>query len=357
MFVFLVLLMIILKLLYGPIDKNPVFGEYRGENLIVKNKSDRVLDEIWVGTMTIDVYEMHYFRMFTFYDITGDGFNELIYIVWGQPENDQVAMIQCKSIRQNKILWSKSIQKKIDFPRKPYIDSEFYNINSIIAGDFDGSGRVAVFALARHPTFFPSLLVKLDALTGQELDHYVHAGGLGHIEAIDLDNNGIKELIITGINNAYEMASVTVMDPRFISGHSPLQGDYLITGYAPASEYAYILIPRTKVGQLYKYREKYNRINRISIYPETARIRFDIVDSNYNLGRLDFTSGIQIYMYMDYDLNFLSVGTGDNYDLNARYLVEAGLMDSEPDFEYFREYLRTVRYWDGYDWQSVCRYE
>jgi hypothetical protein len=353
----LILILIIGKSIYGPLDKNPIIGEFTGESLLIKNKSGEIVDEISVGPATVqranstsyhnEVLGLYYV---TFFDVDGDGINEVFWVQWSDEKTKQPGKICCKSVLEDTVRWSISLRRALDFPRKPDAKSDNFFPNQIAAGDFDGDGKGELFVNCTHD-FFPSLVMKLEAQTGKELGYYVHVGHLPSMKLVDLDHDGITEVLLCGVNNAFRKACLIVLDPRFISGHSPLAGDYVITGYPPGLEKAYILIPKTIVGDAFLEESKNN--SALAIFMQPASQNFFLLIREITVFDPPLKDKLVVlYGYFGFDLRVQTFGTGDCYDLLAEKLFREGRISRMPDYAYFEEYKKTMMYWDGEGWQN-----
>lgn len=348
----LILLAIIGKLWYEPLDKNPVAAEFAGESLLIKNKSGEIVDKIWVGSATVrrakdtgydnELMGLHYVA---FFDVDGDSINEVFWVQWTDETTGQSGKIRCKSVREDTVRWTISLRHTLDFPRKPDVTSDHFYPNQIAVGDFDGDGRGELFVNCTHD-FFPSLVVKLEAETGKELGHYVHIGHLPSMKLVDLDNDGITEVLLCGVNNAFRKACLVVLDPRFISGHSPLTGDYVIDGYPAGQEKAYILIPETIVGKAFAEESKNN--NALALVLQPASRNFYVLIRDFTVFEPPLDSKLAVlFAYFGFDLQPQGFGTSDSYDLVAEKLLREGRISRIPDFAYFEEYKKTMLYWNG----------
>jgi hypothetical protein len=348
------LVLIIGKLLYGPVDRNPIAGEFVEESLLVKNKYGKVIDRIWMGAPTVrrantlgpdnELQGLHYV---TFFDIDGDALNEIFWLQWPDEKTENPAMIYCKSVKEDSLQWSVPLRQTLHFPRKPDVTSDLFMPKHVAAGDFDRNGKAEIFVVACHD-FFPSLVMKLNAKDGKELGNYVHIGHLSPMKFVDLDSDGITEILLCGTNNAFRQACVVALDPRFIAGHSPLAGDYALENYEPGLERAYMLIPKTIVGEAFPEESKFNEAKTMTIQESNRKIQVLIDD----LVPLASTQRAALFGYWDFDLQAQSFGTLDNYDLMAETLFRESRISRLPDYEYFEAYNKTMRYWDGEGWQN-----
>jgi hypothetical protein len=353
--IILALLLFSLKLIYGPIDKNPVMGEYVGEKIFIKNKYEQILDEIWVGKYTVDhlsdseVDGIIRYQRVLFADITGNGINEIIWAQQPESENNHISYVYCKSLKDNAILWSFPVSKELSFPFKPDVKSDQFIVRTL-AINTNSRGETSLYVVAVH-YFFPSILYKIDPKTGEEIGHYLHVGHITDIRFADLDGNGNDVILITGINNSLRNAFFAVLDQDLISGHSPITGDYGVDRYAPGTEIAYILIPFTIIGESLREYVQYNMSYLIRV-DQTNKL---ISISTRDIGGVNpFPDGnfAGYSVSLGFDLKIRGVGTGDDYDALAERLYANGTISRLPDYKYFEEYITTFRYWDGYDWHN-----
>ncbi len=334
----------------GPFDKNPQFGEFKDKWLIVNNRHHEELAQFDVGGEIVkaanDPAAADVRRgACQFYDVDGDGTNE-VFFRSGKGGDRISAMIVCRSIKKSGVQWQKSITRKLSFPHKPDVESEDFSVTTFLVGEFDGDGRPEVILVANH-TFFPSLIVKLDARTGDELCEYLHIGQLGGLNAADLDGDGVPEIIACGVNNAYRKAAVVVLDARTMEGCSPTRGDYFPEPYVPAREKAYILIPRTIAGEAVGALTANNGASSVQIDGQSKKIVIQILDFNLDLPQFSITPNADLFYYFDYALRPIRVGTSNHYDLMVERMVRLGWLKKAPDKAYFDEYLKTIEYWDG----------
>jgi hypothetical protein len=150
------LLLIIAKLLYVPIDKNPTAAEFVEETMLLKNKYGEVLDEIWVGKITVDAANTALgCQWVTFSDVEKNGFNEVFWMQGRTEQTGNIGFVCCKSVRKDSLLWRVPLKRALGFPRKPDVKSDTFMPGSLAVGDFDGDGSSEVFAHAVHD-YFPS---------------------------------------------------------------------------------------------------------------------------------------------------------------------------------------------------------
>ncbi len=357
----LVLLFIIGHLTTGPADRNPVNGYMEGEYLVLVNSLDQIIDRIWVSEEVVWNHEDRSgsffgrdWRLFDFYDVTGDGINEVIWASNHNHPEQYTSVIYCKSISRGEILWEYPVTFDINFPRKPYANGNVTSINSLLIDDLDGNGTSDVIITGQEDRYFPGFVARLNIITGEMEDYYLNTGAMLNASAADITGNGIKEIIAGGVNNAYDEAVMVVLDPRQMSGHSPLRGDYEIDGYEKAIELAYVRIPRTKVGQELRHRNRSNSLYRFDEYPGTNEFQamiYEFRSRNPQIGNIEVPVA-RYFINFNYDLEVQTIGTDNGYDAMMQLLHSQGNLENIPDFDYFQEYAKTLKYWNGSGWQN-----
>ncbi|MBS4027671.1 MAG: VCBS repeat-containing protein [Ignavibacteriales bacterium] len=325
-------------------DFNPTNVEYKGEMLLFKNVRGELLDEQWVGK-DFDFNQEPFKQKVSFYDFDNDGINEIFWGDNARALNNYSSMIFCKSIISKKILWSDSLRKKIEVTGQE-IGGEGFGFRGVIVGDYDFDNKPEVYVACFSLSNFPSLLRKYDAQTGKLISEYLHTGHIASLGFINSGQEGRKELVIAGINNALKNSFVAVFDPRFIEGHSPWVKGYDTKNYFPpeGTEKMYIIIPKTIVGDaLVPY--ALNEWNSCGIenYSDIEKfISITVYEPDVDNLRATF----RIY----FDLNFTPqrITTGDDYDKTEQLLFSQGKISRRGDSRYLNEeYIKTIQYWDG----------
>lgn len=346
------LLAIIAKLWYGPLDRNPV--DYTiGKNLVIlQNKFGESLDEIEVSQATIDYLtdknRASRTGLFAFIDIDSDGVNEVIYGEWGEDAASKTSFVFCRSVVPDSLLWAVPLTRRLDFPLKPEDDaSDYFYPRHILADDFDNDGSAEVYVNASQHAF-PTIIFKLDARTGVEMAHYLHAGHFEDMEAADLDGDGVTEILLAGVSNAYQMAALLVLDPRDLQGHAPVQGNYVVNGYTSGREKAYLLFPRTVVGEAFRWKHRFARAKHIEVTKdEVVVVIQDVPPLPETENSLFEVDRAHLMIHLDHDLAVSGFITADDYDLMAAMLVDLGKLDSLPNAAYFERFQNEILYWNG----------
>ncbi|MEX2411989.1 MAG: hypothetical protein WD607_11610 [Candidatus Paceibacterota bacterium] len=349
--ILIILLGIIGGLVYGPIDKNPVLANYSGEHLIIKNKYESVIKEFFVGRETVEFHEefKKSHSMVGFFDIDGDGINEVFYSK-GVPSGSKVnGRLMAWTVTGDSLIWEIGFDLDTNYPRQHGLQNLGYYAREINISH-DGNGVPYIIVLATGWQHFPSALLKLNIYTGEIVETYAHAGQIRDIEMADIDGDGINEIIFTGVNNAYWSAMLGALKIDQMEGHGPFEGDYAIDRYERINEYAYLLIPKTIVGETFNEIQKYNTSEGLHINSDSKTITLTISEVP-PITIAGYRRSIVLLYDFDYDFNLTSIATSDQWDIQAKNLFEVGLIPFIPGYEYFDSLRDSVVYWDGTEFE------
>ncbi|WP_142453519.1 hypothetical protein [Gracilimonas mengyeensis] len=341
-----ILIGIIAWLQFGPVDQNPVSIEYSGEYLVLKNQYDITVDRIELGEVAVEkMVEKHGENpRGLLYDMNGDGVNELIWSKSMENYNRENTFIQAWSVSGDSIIWQQPVKMEYGFPRQYLANEGSLNITEMAVVEVDGISKLIVTANVGN--FFPASVRRLNLITGAKEQEYMHAGQISDMAVLDLDKDGQEDLVFTGVNNAFWLATVFVLDPADLQGHSPLQGDYVVEGMGRANEDKYLFIPKTIVGKYYSFVEKFNF--GWQVYIDKSRELFwvkvrEVSREIENYGKQEAS----VYIYFNYNLEPVSFITSNHYDIIARELYQKGDVPFIPDYEYWEAFKDSVIYWDG----------
>lgn len=356
-----VLLGFIIWLIFGPVDQNPVDVKYEGENMIVLNQYGQRIRSFKVGNILVEdlqiFHESYGNRVINkslFVDLNDDGKNEIVYaqnvnIEDGSKEEKVIAY----SLSGDSLIWEKQLRFELDFPNKRSISRDAYRVFDIDKLNQSSDNKKEIILNVAHEQFFPSLILKLNSNTGEELGRYVHTGRVIQIVTHDLNGDSKQEIIAFGKNNAFDQATVVfTFQADEIKGHSPLTEEYKINGYRKGSELTYLRIPRSVVGESFRKVEMNNKpyVLRVDQNGRDVIVRvfdFSLPDSN----PLEVDHG-SLFFYFNYDMEIQSIETSSNYDLWAKNLYEDGMIPFEPDHEYFEAFKDSLLYWDGQEFTT-----
>lgn len=336
-----------------PRDMNPTLAEFKGEMMIVENKYEEEIDEIKLGSAITQRYiadDKH--LTYCFYDVDGDGTNEVIWAHGAENKNTnnprEASILSCKSIRRGQILWSDTLGVPLNYPLKNESYSKTFVAMMVKAGDLDKDGEPEIYVLTNHNGMFPGLLQKLDARDGSREGLYIHSGQFDNVKFADINNDGITDIVLVGLNNGLKNACLIILDPRYISGYSPSPMEYHPSGYNPATEIAYIRIPKTIVGKNLPNVREWNTACYLDIYENTKTLRVDVGDGS--TGSASENPGLTFIF--GFDLTIKEIQPGDNYDVVAKKLYQAGKIRQYPGPQYLEAFKKECMYWDGTNWQN-----
>lgn len=128
-----------------------------------------------------------------------------------------------------------------------------YNISQFLVG------RTRILVASSHYLHAPSQIALLDA-AGRVLHEYWHYGQLNHLAMADLKGDGMSEIYAAGISNAWNAATLVVLDPETFGGaaQEPEHPEEQLLGFPPPQELARIILPRTCLN---RERHSYNNIS------------------------------------------------------------------------------------------------
>ncbi|MDR9366643.1 MAG: hypothetical protein RI575_15000 [Balneolaceae bacterium] len=353
--IIIVLLLIVARLIYGPIDKNPQNFSYQGSSLILENQNGVEVKRLEVGAQTVSYYtssngEVHPGTIAAnplaiLIDITNDGFNEVIY---GRRErlsqsNREISEISAYSVSGDSLIWNRELILNYDFPRQSGVTQQEMLIREMGLVDTKEGPKVVVNANSFY--YFQTILYLVDVVTGEIDAEYLHIGHVRDMILQDINGDNQAEILFSGINNAYWLAALGVLDIDAFHGHSPLTKDYRPTGIEPASELHYILIPKTIVAEYTSPLMKYNEAKNLYYDAANKTIRALVEEARIPF-RKEF-GDVMVSISFENDLKPIGVGTSDVYDIVARQLYEEGEIPEIPDFDYFQAYKDSILYWTG----------
>ncbi len=194
--------------------------------------------------------------------------------------------------------------------------SPAYLMSSFAVVDL-GDGRGAGVAVtSRHTGYHPNNFAILDARGARRADYW-HSGHLDYMDFADLDGDGIKEVLLSGVRNSARAATLVVLDPRTATGatRESAGSEYQIRGFAEAREKAIMLFPRSCVSRLF---DLYNMGKLIQV--DRGRITLWVAE------RLSDESQVSIHT-LDFSLRPVAIQVSDAFRAAHRMLEVEGKLD------------------------------
>jgi hypothetical protein len=321
-------------------DVNPEYARAKDEFLVVYNKSG---EELWRKHIGIG-YDWEKLRAqepvldpdnyLQTVDVDGDGKKEVIAIFGmlseGQPKN----AIYCYTSDGDE-RWTYRFNRQMTFGNSVFYDTYMYG--NFIIGDFDINGSIEIVAVVYHGGWYPTAIIKIDASEGKLLNEYWHSGNIHRLINRDLNNDGIEEIIVTGENNGFNLASVFVLDPRNFQGHSPAPEEYTPKDVLMGNEKYYLLINRSDLKKYASH--KRNRAREMSFTSDGSlivRMTEEIESTPYML----------LYFFSP-TLHCFNVDGEDRFvTLHNKYVAD-GKLPKKIDEQYYEDLRKGVQYWDG----------
>jgi len=259
-------------------------------------------------------------------DINRDNRLEILFTVKTVDEADEGELI-CFDYRGHP-LWRFEAGRELRFGNQDF--SPDYRINGFDLFDLDHDQRPEVLLFATHKPDWPCQFVILDA-AGRTKGEFWNSGYFTDFATKDLNGDGREEVIACGVNNEYGKGFLAVFDPADVAGCSPqLQPKFRCADLRPGSEKYYILTPRTDVD--------------IHEHPvDTIEAMF--VNKNQEI--LARTSLSGLYYEFGFAMDLHRVRSTHFFQLKHQKAVDAGLVKSVLNDDYFNKLGRDVLYWDG----------
>ena len=266
-------------------------------------------------------------------DINNDGNNEVLFSIQTEDELRE-DVLHCFDHKGQK-LWEYTTGKELKFGRIIY--SSDYRVHGFDVNDIDNDGSFEIIVFSYHKPDFPCQLLVLNS-EGNKLGEYWNSGQLKDTAYVDLDNDGIKEIIIAGMNNEYAKSCLIVFDANSIKGCSPQKKDFwLCKELAPGSERCYILFPHIDIALLKALMEP------ISLIDVLKNSRLKIM-----------TGASAIYYELNSRLELQNIRLSHRFQLLYREALKDRKITKELNQEkYIQELSGGLLYWDGQNWVTT----
>ena len=232
------------------------------------------------------------------------------------------------------LLWDFKAGRKIKFGQRNY-SSDFY-IRGFIVNDLDSDGNQEIIILSQVIWFFPTQLAILNT-EGKILGEYWNSGQFSDLALKDINADGNKEIIVSGMNNEYGKACLIVFDSTSVSGSSPQNNsEYTCEELESGSEKYYILFLRTVVDLIES--------------PVNSIMKIDILDDE----RIMVMTDISIIIYIfNLNLQLEEVRLSHTFKQKYKtYQLEGKILNELNEQEYKNILMNGILYFDGGKWTS-----
>lgn len=319
-------------------DSNPVYARAKDDFLVVLNKEGQ---ELWRKAIGPGFDREALTKASPYYgpddyvypfDVNGDGRNEVLLASSVVPSGDN--SLRCFR-HDGSVLWRYEVSREMVFGDNAKADRYYPRYMKV--GDWDGDGEPEVYALATHSPYYPNVLIKLRARDGVLLGEYWHPGVLTSIRSADLDGDGFAELILGGANNGFNLASLVVLDSRFVSGHSPAPDGYIPQGVKQGLEKYYLTFNRSDIAPFAS--QKRNTVQSYNRHPDGVW--------QLGIGEVFAEEFIPLVYELNDSMRCIRVAENDLFTQMHRKLKDEGKITGALNSAYYENLRRGVRYWDG----------
>jgi hypothetical protein len=349
------LLGIIARLVYGPVDKNPTYVTYEGEFAEIRNSSGAVLESINVGERYVDYFnstsKIEVADHLKFVDVNNDGINEVLEnntpVSYDDDEKENFVI---RTI-DGDTLFNKVFKLEIKFDKHPYLRDGIFQIRRFSLTDLDRDGNKELLMILMYAEYFTNIVAVIDIETQDINEMYVHSGYIRDMHITDLDNDGFDDILLAAELKAFREKGLIVLDSRFLNGKGVLGERYKKSDMEKAIEKALIIIPQTTVGKIlsqYDFRKGFEKG-----FPEYIRTnkenRFTFYVDDWEVRGGEDGAGMLFEFYND--LSIRAIVSRDSYDIEAKELLDSGVINFEADGLFMDTYRDSLLYWNGTEFQ------
>jgi hypothetical protein len=192
-------------------------------------------------------------------DLDGDSSTEVLFIYQPVSSEKVGSTLYCFD-EDGKENWRWKPSREVADQQRSY--NGVYSILNLAVEDIDRDGLKEILVTSHHFWGSPNQFAVLDSAGHLKAEHW-HPGHLPHLEVSDLNQDGYPEILLGGVNNGYEQATLVVLDPRRIAGASatPEGNPSQLIGFPKANEEYVVLFPRTCINKnLYQYNLVYQLV-------------------------------------------------------------------------------------------------
>jgi len=195
-----------------------------------------------------------------------------------------------------------------------------------------------IMVVGIHVPYFPSQVAFLDPRTGVAVGEYWHPGHLNVSSLVDLDGDGLEEILLGGVNNpgpGLGYPAIAVLPSPFLPG-GPIGRSPSIDSWG-GDERAYVLLPRSDVAEC---RQQLTVVSQFLV-PEPGMIEVSVTGGE---GRNPFDSWGGYYR-LNFALRLLDFRPGEWMGSTHAKLQRDGQLD-HPFGEAEMDALRRILYFN-----------
>ncbi|MFO7524976.1 MAG: hypothetical protein R6W68_05945 [Ignavibacteriaceae bacterium] len=311
-------------------DDNPAMFEQNGKLLSVQNKNGK---ELWTVMMNFNANTGTEDRSASsrkVVDINNDGINEVLI---SEEELSVKKFDQGRVVcfdKDKNMIWEYHFRDTISTFRK-WTDN--YQIGIVDTATINGVS--VLFLKARNIPHFANAIFKIDLKTGKRFDSTStlwNAGAITNVMLGDFNEDGRKEMIVTGNHNGFERALLFSVDIDKMKGQTPAPDRYVFQNIPLAELNRFILLPHSDYG---KYFHRTNVVQVNGLYYTPTSKEFVVITNEGIEKPISFNYGF------DNHLNYLWVDCGDNAQIMRDSLVTKGILS--PPLTNTDEYFEILK--------------
>jgi hypothetical protein len=346
------LLIIILLFFYlREFDNNPYSYEQSTNDLLIKNKSDKVLWHIKNHFRIKSNYYPYFLKsIIRILDTNKDGKNEVLFTFQDRHEYVDSSKTMGLVLLNNKgeMIWKHSFEKNVLSKREVINSLYFISLFDTLTID----NELCILCGASNDTSYPSALYLLNLSKNKIVsDTLWNAGHFVDARILNLNSNKKKELVILAHNNGYSKISLINLPLDDLRGQTRTSDDYKLIGIKDAVIKNQFLFPNTDYNQYLGFRNMMVLQHGLYLYPQLNQIHFSALNKV-----LDGTSDVN-YTWQ-YTRNDFEISIVDGFRVERDSLVAHGILSLPfTDTKEYRELMRKqILAWDGKEFVPIDEY-
>jgi hypothetical protein len=249
-----------------------------------------------------------------FGDLDDDGRIETLFVEHSRSPHPTPTALVCFS-ETGVEKWRFVPGRKLSTPEDDF--EPYFNIASFVVAPMGRKREKSVLVISFHFFYYPTQVTLLTS-AGSTVREYFHSGNIGHFENVqtaDLNGDGKSEIYLGGVSNAYDQATLVVLDPDTFDGASIEDvKEKQLLGFPPGKEIARILFPRSCMNQKL---ESYNVVNQVFTQAESLVVSVQ--------ERLPPTNSVLYHLTKD--LRVMRVVLSDSFVSHHAQLLASGQLN------------------------------
>ncbi len=340
------ILLVILSFLWiNNYDDNPSTYELEQNQIVIKNKYNRSLWEIdypgggenikmlkWPPTLELT------FRML---DINMDGKNEMLFRYAANSKYSSSTVSEGLALFNYKgeVIWHRGFSKDL-FSKREHLASP-YSVS--IYDTLTINKNICILCSSNNVNSYAAAVYVLDLVKNKIIsDTLWSPGHITDIRVVDLNNDGVKELVILSCNNSYQRNCLSHLLLTELKGQLPATDNYKFFDIEPAKLLDCFLIPNSDLTLRSGLRMNGILFRSAFQSNENKLISFHVIEAGGD------NTVISFYNWYYDKINF-DISIGNEFRVMRDTLVAHGKLPLPyTDTKEYREKLRRqILAWDG----------